>query len=82
MFGEALHQGEVIGSQFGLLTKNRFYAMQIGFLPQYANLGIGNLLIYQVMLALIDKKIPIFDFLQGEDPYKLEWTQRSIKTLM
>jgi hypothetical protein len=79
MFAEALHQGEVIGSAWGILAKDRFYAMQIGFSPQYAELGIGNLLIYRVMLALIDKKVPIFDFLQGEDPYKLKWT-RTIET--
>lgn len=76
MFAEALHQGEVIASDFGFFTRNAHYGQIQGFLPEYGKFSIGTLLMYQKMLALIEREVPIFDFLMGTVSYKHSWTQK------
>ena len=74
-FTEAMHQDQVIGSLFGFLTKARFHYYQMGFSSQYDKYSLGTLLLYQTMVALIQREIYLFDFLRGMDPYKSKWTR-------
>jgi CelD/BcsL family acetyltransferase involved in cellulose biosynthesis len=41
-----------------------------GFDPVYARLAPGIVLLTHVIMDAIDRRIPIFDFLRGEEPYK------------
>jgi CelD/BcsL family acetyltransferase involved in cellulose biosynthesis len=41
-----------------------------GFDPAHARLAPGIVLLAHVIMDAIDRRVPVFDFLRGEEPYK------------
>ncbi len=74
-FTELLHEGEVIGSMYGIRSEQLYIFLMIGFDPNFADLSPGNLLIYYTIEDLINNKVEIFDFKCGQESYKKRWSK-------
>lgn len=74
-FTEILHEGEVIGSMYGIRSAQLYIFLMIGFDPKFADYSPGNLLIYHTIENLINNKVEIFDFKCGQESYKKRWSK-------
>jgi hypothetical protein len=74
----------VIASAYGFLFQQRFNYYQTGFDPEWSTYSPGNILIYSMLETLSSNGISEFDFLGGNDAYKLFWTKKNrlMKTYM
>lgn len=72
-FIELLHNGEVIGSRYALVTPHYYIGYYHTFNPEYHSFGIGNLLLYYSFKYAIERGNKVFDFKRGEG-YKHQWT--------
>jgi len=75
MIFQLLDGNNVIASAYGLLFHGTFNYYQAGFDPEWSHYSPGNVLIYSMIGYLSDKGIKVFDFLGGNDGYKLFWTK-------
>ncbi len=64
--------GTNIAVLFGLLQRKRAYLYNFGFDPQYAALAPATQLIAFAMKSAAAEGAEIYDFLQGDEPYKFE----------
>ncbi len=65
----------VIASAYGFMFHQRFSYYQTGFDPTWSHFSPGNVLIYSMLDFLSREGIREFDFLGGNDGYKLFWTK-------
>lgn len=72
-FIELVHNGEVIGSRYALVTPYYYVGYYHSFNPEYHSFGIGNLLLYHSFKYAIERGNKVFDFKRGEG-YKHQWT--------
>lgn len=75
IFTELLHEGEVVGSMYGIRSEHLYVFLMIGFDPKFADYSPGNLLIYYTIEDLIKHKVNLFDFKCGEELYKKRWSK-------
>ena len=71
--------GEFIAMHWGIVSKNCFYYL----MPSMKEDGIKNLSPGKLLLSLlirwsISKKLKFFDFGFGEEPYKRNWSNKTI----
>lgn len=74
-FTEALHDGKVVGSMYGVKSDVHYIFLMIGFDPDYSHLSPGNLLIFHTIEDLIHQGIKTIDFKCGNEAYKKKWTK-------
>lgn len=74
-FTEALYNGQVVASLYGVRTPQVFLYLMIGSDPALSSLSLGNLVIYKTMERLIEREVKKFDFKCGEEEYKERWTK-------
>ena len=75
MFVEALHEGKIVGSMYGMRTPSIYIYLMIGFDPDFAPLSIGNLMIFHAIENLIAEHVEEFDFKVGNEAYKRRWAK-------
>ena len=64
---------QAIAALYCFRHQDTFYAYQIGFDPDWSRYSPGRLLIAHVIQESIKEKARAFDWLRGEDEYKLAW---------
>jgi CelD/BcsL family acetyltransferase involved in cellulose biosynthesis len=47
-----------------------------GFDPNYSKYSVGNLLLWKVLEECVEKGISEYDFMQGNESYKFNWTDK------
>lgn len=72
IFFELYFQGTVAAALFALTTKRRIYGYMSAFDPETAELGFGRLLLYEAIQHSFGN-FEAWDFLRGDEPYKLQW---------
>ncbi len=77
-FGVLRHQGEPIGAIYGLRSGNRAFFYQTGFSPEAGKLSPGTVMISEFMRRSIEEGARTFDFLRGQERYKMRWAPDEI----
>ena len=68
--------GQCIAAIYGMLDKGRFWSYQSGFHPGWARFEPGSLILEYAISEAIRERARVFDFLRGEEEYKLSWGAR------
>ncbi|NJD52640.1 MAG: GNAT family N-acetyltransferase [Candidatus Methanoperedens sp.] len=63
------HASVVLGFEY----EDRYYYYQTGSDPNYSSYSIGNIHILYILEDLIARGLKEFDFLRGDEAYKLRW---------
>jgi len=66
---------KIIGYRYGLLYKQKFYDWVTSFDPDFFEYSPGKLLIGEAIKFSMENNIKEFDFLRGDEKYKLKWTK-------
>ena len=69
--------GRPVAAQLGLRYGDTYYAHQSAFDPAYARYSPSVALAGDIIRRLIADGVRRYDFLHGEEPYKLRWLPRS-----
>jgi len=67
--------GKYIAGIYILFYESKYYYYQSGFDPVYEKESPGTLLFHYCIKAAHENGAKEFDFLQGDEPYKLNWTK-------
>ena len=67
-------EGRPVAVAYGFLSHRRFSFFQIAHDPGSSKLRPGTVLVYRTIAWLCDAGAAEFNFLQGDEPYKFEWT--------
>jgi len=65
--------GEVVAAEFGFRHGSTHSFLQGGFDPKHSHLSVGAVLKCHILQQLIADGVRRYDFLGGEDAYKLRW---------
>ena len=65
-----------VAVELNLEYKGKMYCHLKGFDPDYYRYRVGSLLTLKVLEQCIDRGITEFDFMQGNEAYKFEWTDK------
>jgi CelD/BcsL family acetyltransferase involved in cellulose biosynthesis len=65
-----------VAANLSLEYKKKMYGHLVGFDPDYSRYGVGCLLQLKVLEDCIVKGISEYDFMQGAEPYKFNWTTK------
>ncbi len=65
--------GKAVAALYGFEYGNVFYYYLGGFDPDWAHLSVSNVLTSLVVKETIKRGFKVFDFLRGEEEYKLKW---------
>jgi CelD/BcsL family acetyltransferase involved in cellulose biosynthesis len=60
---------------YGFRYRQRFYFYQSGFDPAYSQHSVGLVLLMLCIKSTIEEGVEEFDFLHGDEPYKLHWAR-------
>ena len=69
--------GKAVSALYGFKFNKKFYFYQSGLDPEWEKYSVGKILIYKVLKEIDSEGCLEFDFLGGEDPYKIYWTKES-----
>ncbi len=72
-FTEAIHEGKVVGSIYGMRAPGTYLFLMTGFDPRFAEFSPGALLLYHTVENLIRHGVRRFDFKCGDESYKRRW---------
>lgn len=75
----ALRDGEMVGYAFGGVWGDVFRGLQFSFLPEFANVSVGNLMQWTLIENLAKEGVAIYD-LGMEMPYKQHWSDELMTT--
>jgi CelD/BcsL family acetyltransferase involved in cellulose biosynthesis len=50
------------------------HVVKVGFDPDFARFAVGTLLTHEAIGRAYEQGLEVYDFLGGEDRYKLDWT--------
>lgn len=64
-----------IAYMLGFEQQNIFYAWNMAFDPEYANLFPSKILLFELIKHCHEKKLKEFHFMRGESDYKTKWTK-------
>jgi len=73
--------GDPIAYHYGFLYGNKFYYYTPTFSSEFARYSPGNILLDELVQLAFAKKISQFDFLAGDEGYKLRWTREYSENL-
>lgn len=65
--------GEVVAIVLGFLYDNRIFGYMSAFDPQHENLGFGRTLLFESFRYAFAQGYTAWNFLRGEESYKLSW---------
>lgn len=68
-----LVDGNLASAVYGFECDEKFYYTLPAFNPAYSNYSLGNLQIMSLIEYTIGKGLKEFDFLRGDEAYKLRW---------
>ncbi len=71
-------QGKLVGVLAGLIHKNTFYFMNMGYKPKLKNVSIGNVLVLNSILYCCENGIETFDMLAGGKAYKTSFGAKEV----
>ncbi len=71
-------QGRVVAVILAFLLGNTVFSYLSGFDPEYEALGFGRTLLYSSMQYAFEQRHHSWNFLRGNEPYKLEWGAKKI----
>jgi CelD/BcsL family acetyltransferase involved in cellulose biosynthesis len=66
--------GRFVAVVYGFVGNARFSFFQIAHDPRFGKLRPGTVIVYRTIAHLCDAGAAEFNFLQGDEPYKFEWT--------
>lgn len=72
------HGDKVIGALIGFADSETFAYYQSGWDSEYASLSIGSLLVATAIEYAASESLKTFDFLRGDEPYKLRFDARQV----
>jgi CelD/BcsL family acetyltransferase involved in cellulose biosynthesis len=58
---------------YGFSVKGCTYSYIGGFAPEFASLGLGRIIMHQIIHEAVAEGATKFDFLRGQEDYKLRW---------
>ncbi len=67
----------IIAVLYGFLLKNRFFYYQIAHDPKFKIKSPGAVILYNIIKECCESEIIEFNFLQGDESYKWQWTKDS-----
>jgi CelD/BcsL family acetyltransferase involved in cellulose biosynthesis len=67
---------EPVAANLSLEYRKKMYGHLVGFDPDYSRYGVGCLLQLKILEECIVKGISEYDFMQGAEPYKFNWTSK------
>ena len=70
-------EGKVIAVLYGFLYQGRFFYYQIAHDPSFRKQSPGTVLLYKVIEECCELGVKEFNFLQGDENYKWQWTKES-----
>jgi CelD/BcsL family acetyltransferase involved in cellulose biosynthesis len=65
-----------IAVELDLVYGGKMYGHLKGFDPKYSKYSVGNLLTMKILEDCIKEGISEYDFMQGDEAYKFEWTNK------
>ena len=65
-----------VAAELNLEYLGKMYGHLSCFDPDYSNYSVGHLLALKVLEQCIEKGISEYDFMQGDEPYKFDWTNK------
>jgi CelD/BcsL family acetyltransferase involved in cellulose biosynthesis len=71
----------VVAVTYGFLQHDRFFFFQITHDPEFDELRPGTVIVAKTMASVAELGAREFNFLQGDESYKFEWTQ-SVRNLV
>lgn len=77
--------GKPVAALYGFLFSNCFYYYLGGFNPEYTKYSVGTVLAAHAIEQALAQGATAFDFLRGEEDYKLKWQagrQRNYRILL
>ena len=77
VFVECRKGSDVVGSAYGLASRDDFVFLMTGFDPREENYSIGFLMIYQLVIHSINMGIGRFDLKVGAERYKEWWANQT-----
>jgi len=77
VFVECRKESDVVGSAYGLASRDDFVFFMTGFDPREENYSIGFLMIYQLVIHSINMGIGRFDLKVGAERYKEWWANQT-----
>lgn len=63
----------VIGANLCFSFKSKYYFYNAGIDPEYSKYSLGTVMVYHQLLNAIREGCSFFDFLRGDEDYKLRW---------
>lgn len=72
------HEGQPIGALYVMRAGTSAFFFQSGFDPDAKALSPGTVLIASAIRRAIDEGCTQFDFLRGDEPYKLRWKPQNV----
>ncbi len=71
--------GEIIAYLYGIVYDGAYHAYNMAFLPEYARLSPGKIVMHEAIVNGIENGYREFDFLRGSSYLKSRWTNRERK---
>jgi CelD/BcsL family acetyltransferase involved in cellulose biosynthesis len=71
--------GRPVAAVYGMVHRGAFLFYQSGADPQFAGRSVGLVLLAETIRAALEEGLERYEFLHGEEPYKLEWAD-SVRT--
>lgn len=65
-----------IAGIYGFTYDGKNYAYLSGWNPEFAEYGVGNIMVYGTIRRCIDLGLKEYDFLRGDEPHKFRWTSK------
>lgn len=69
--------GVVVAGRYDFIYGGKAWSFQSGWLPEWANLSIGKLMIAETLRWCIENGLNEYDFLGGSAAYKADWASES-----
>ncbi len=73
--------GEAVAALYGFSLGDRFLFYQSGMNPAWSGASVGLVLMGRTIERAIETGHKEYDFLQGDEEYKLQWTRRAHHTV-
>lgn len=68
--------GKPVAAEYDLEYGGKMHGHLCGFDPDYSKYSVGNLLLWKVLEECVEKGISEYDFMQGDESYKFDWTDK------
>ena len=65
-----------VAAELNLEYKEKMYCHLKGLDPDYYKYRVGSLLTFKVLEECVKKRISEYDFMQGDEAYKFDWTNK------